>query len=306
MTSDKPRMGVLYDEHALLHARFSTSEEAGPRRVLSYDAEKGPAHAREGALLADLTGCAYLLAHGPSAPDFARAALAGRRLAVGEADFEAALTGDGSLVSVPLAARCGDEEYVLLDPSPHGDVLDSWLGFLHGVEQDGFTPYANITIEDATDMLVPLLLVGAAARSVLADYVRDPQALPAPGHVTSLQLDRIAALVTRLGAPALDEVACYLALVPVAFARTLWRSLLSFGEVAPAGLQTVCELSRRALPWGELLSSPDRVSPSRRVLASWGLLRDEDDFVGARGLGAQTPVPVRATDPGPRPEGGAS
>ncbi len=304
--SDKPHMGVLYDEHALLRARFSTSEGAGPRRVLSYDAEKGPAHVREGALLSDLTGCAYLLAHGPSTPDFARAALAGRHLAVGEADFEAALTGDGSLASVPLAVRCGDEEYVLLDPSRRGDVLDAWLGFLHGVERDGFAPFANAIVEDATDMLVPFLLVGVAARSVLADYVKDIRALPAPGHVTSLQLDRIAALIARLGSPVPDDVACYLVLVPVTFARTLWRSLLSFGEVAPAGLQTVRELNRRALPWGKLLSSSDRARPSRHELCSWGLLRDGDDFVGARGLAGQASSSVRTADTGPRPEGGAS
>lgn len=277
------RVGILHEEHLLLGARIGESRLGGAE-VVSYPGEKDPDRALdEGALLTDLTGSAYLLVSGAGAPALVRAALCGRPLAVGEAAFEGCLSGDGGLVSVPLALRTGDSEHVLIDPTPRGCVLDGWLGFLSGLEAEGESAFPGARVDDATEMLVALLLAGRSSEAVLSDYVH-AEPLPQPGSVVSVHLDAISALVARLprdlGTPA------FLVLVPVASARTLWRSLLSFNEVAPVGHDALRRLFARRLPWGDAVAREGRERVSRAALARWGIVREGADFVGARALGA--------------------
>lgn len=283
------RDGVLRVEHELLGARFADGGETGFDFVERYANESA-----EGAdvLLADLTGATYLLLSGTGAASLASAALAGRRLSVGECAFEAVLAGDGALVSVPLALRSGDDEVVLLDPSPRGPVLSGWLGFLLGSVAERDPELVGVRLDGAADMLVCLGLLGPGAARVLSDYVRDPSELPAPGQVRQVTLDAIGCMVARPQSPADDA---YLVFVPPAAARRLWRSLLSFTEVAPVGH---AELRGRlaGLPWGGLLAGGDLVRAEPDLLAGQGLLRAGGDFVGARALGwdAATPSDERS------------
>lgn len=277
-----PRTGALHGEHVLLGARFEDGDEAGTPRVTSYEGEVAPAEGLEGALLADLTGCAYLLVSGEAVEALGRAMLAGRELAVGEASFEPVLTGDGSVCSVPLALRTGDTELVLLDPTAHGAALGGWARFLAGVSQGGGTPFAGVEVEDAGGMLVPLLLAGAAAEAVLADYVSTPADLPSTGRVAPLHLDAIPAVAARLPREG-SAAPAFLLLVPPASARALWRSLLSFREVSPVGSEAVRALAE-GLPWGGLLSAEGPARATAAELEGWGLLRGGEGYVGARGL----------------------
>lgn len=277
-------MGVIYQEHAILGASFSPNAETGVLGVTAYPHEPGPAGTEDGALLFDLTGSTYVLVSGACAAQMAQAVLAGRRLQVGQCAHEAVLTGDGVTTSVPLALRTGDTEHVLLDPSSRGQVLSAWLGFVAGIEQDGQRPYEGVSVEDASSMLVPFLLVGAAARSVLLDYVKRPSDLPRPGQVASVMLDAIGCVVASVpGRPLNSDT--YLVLVPPRAARTLWRSLLSFSEVSPAGLDTLRGVMERDLPWARELDSSDALRLGRATLEGWDLVRPDDDFVGARRLG---------------------
>lgn len=273
------RAGILHDEHLLLGARLEESALGGPE-VASYAGEKDLDAALEGALLADLSGSAYLLVSGPGSPALARAALCGRPLAVGEAAFEGCLSGDGGLVSVPLALRTGDGETVLLDPSSRGAVLAGWLGFLAGLEGQGGRAFPGVEVADASEMLVALLLAGDAAEAVLSDYART-EPLPPAGTVAPTHLDAIGALVARL--PEAAGVPGFLVLVPPASARVLWRSLLSFNEVAPVGHEALRALAARA-PWGPALAQEGPCHVGREELARWGLVRAEADYVGARAL----------------------
>ncbi len=273
------RMGVLYREHVLLGAEFAADEQTGVLGVRSYANEASPGHVREGAALLDLTGSCYLLVSGADAQAFAETALCGRRLAVGEVAWEACLTGDGALVSVPLVVRTGDSEYVIADSSERRQTLFSWLGFLAKIEQKGTRAFGNASVEDAHEMLVPLMLIGAQARSVLSDYVRVASELPRTGTVKSVRLDAISTVVARADAP----YDCYLVLAPPPSARPLWRSFLSFDAVAPMGTRAAHELVR-GLPWGSLLGSSDAIRATREQLFGWGLMREGDDFVGARGI----------------------
>lgn len=277
------RSGVLYDEHVLLGAEF----EDGCHNlcaVRSYPSEAplGVA-AGEGAVLCDLTGLAYELVSGASSSSLLHAVTCSPDPQVGSAAFECVLTGDGALVSVPLVMRTGDSECALLDFGLRGEVLSGWLGFVRGIEQNGEAPFADTSVEPAADMLVPLLLAGGSARSVLLDYLESPAQLPAPGAVASVRLDAIPALVCHL--PQVGSLPeSYVLLVPPAYARVLWRSLLSFTEVAPVGHVAVRGLFSSALPWGDAVSSQDLVPLTLGELEAWGVLRPELDFIGARSL----------------------
>ena len=261
--------GPLYREHLLLNAVFEDPENGNPPRPATYPGSMPLSFVREGAFLVDLTGATYALLHGAPASQLVGAAFCGRTLGVGECAFEPSLTGDASVNAIPLCLRTGDSEYVLLDPTDRGETLVAWLGFLANLEQDGCAPYAGTEVESAQGMLVPLLLCGAKARDVLADYVKSPSDLPRPGRVTQIKLDSI------------------LVFVSPAQATILWRSFLSFQEVSPAGTVILDQLVRQGLPWGEAASSLGRVEPGQEVLSGWGLLRPGSDFIGARALSGQ-------------------
>lgn len=278
-----PRAGLLHEEHLLLGAELMPSDVTDGLVVGSYAREAPVSWAREGALLADLTGSAYLLVSGACAPELAGAALCGRELAVGEAAFEGCLSGDGGLIAAPLALRTGDGEVVVIDPTARGAALSGWLGFLANLQGEGGPAFPGTSVEDAGGMLVSLVLAGEAAEAVLSDYART-EPLPGEGAVASVHLDAIGALVARL--PRAGAIAGFVLLVPPASARVLWRSLLSFQEVAPVGTRALRELAREALPWGPELAQDGPRRVSRERLGAWGLLRDGDGYVGARALEA--------------------
>ena len=277
------RMGVLYGEHALLGASFSSSDDGSDIRVVSYPSEKGGSIDPGCAYLHDLSGSSYALVSGAHASDLIEAAFCGSKISVGECAWQCALTAEGALTSVPLVIRTGANEYVLVDPTGRGDVVVAWLGFLSQIEQNGFAPYAGTRVEDATDMLTPLLMAGNAATTVLSDYVSRPRDLPGQGQVKNVYLDKISVVAARAAIPSVS-FPVFVLLVPPAQATVLWRSFLSFNEVAPVGCEAVCRAMLEMLPWGVQLTEKDKVLPSASQLKSWGLLRDTRDFVGARSL----------------------
>lgn len=273
------REGVLHVEHLLLGAEFEVSDSIGVERVARYANESA---SDSDTVLADLTGCAYLLASGPDAEAFCTAALAGRELRVGEQAWEASLNGAGRLVSVPLLMRTGDQEHVILDASERGDALAAWVSFLaHARSGEGDAAFPDLLLEEASGMLVPLLLAGPAAPHVLADYLHDDDELPDEGVVAQLRLDDIAALVTRLAGSFAPSA--YLVFAPVAHARILWRSLLSFTEVTLVGHRRLRALLERA-PWSRALVEGTPAA-TRAELSEWGIVRADQTFVGARALG---------------------
>lgn len=274
---------VLLAEHELLGASMGAQTEGGVPVPLSYLNEKPIETAlADGAALVDLTGATYVLAEGTSVASLAGLAFAGRRLAPGECAFEAVLGGDGALLSVPLVLRTGDAEYVMLDLSPRGETALAWLGFLAGVGNDGRRAFPDASLNDATEMLVPLLLWGARAETVLEDYLSGEERLPEPGSLAQLLLDRIPVVVA--GVPVDGGGPCHLLLVPPARARALWRSLLSFPEVEPVGHVGLASGVASRLPWWDALAGEGVLREPRRTLEGWGTVRADGGFVGFRGL----------------------
>ena len=231
------KRSILHTELEYLGAQFSISTE-GFNLAQSFYGEKPFEEALKDCALVDLSGIGYTLVSGAVAQNFVEAVFAGKQLEVGETSFECALTGDGSLSSIGLLARSGQNEYVVLDASERSLVLEEWLSIIASVEQNGVAPYAEVSIEDATPLLTPLLLAGKKAKKVLMDYLGKQQ-LPEDSKLCNLMLDQtIPALVANVST---KKVPAYLVMVPPVHTVILFRSLLSFEMVHPLGHKQLVE-----------------------------------------------------------------
>ena len=273
------KRSILHTELEYLGAQFSTSTE-GFNLAQSFYGEKPFEEALKDCALVDLSGISYTLVSGTVAQNFVEAVFAGEQLEVGETSFECTLTGDGSLSSIGLLARSGQNEYVVLDASERSLVLEEWLSIIASVEQNGVAPYAEVSLEDATPLLTPLLLAGKKAKKVLMDYLGEQQ-LPEDSKLCNLMLDQtIPALVANVST---KKVPAYLVMVPPVHTVILFRSLLSFETVHPLGHKQLIEGLKTYLPWFSELASNTKVVVAKDKLEGWGLLRASDDFIGARG-----------------------
>lgn len=273
------KRSILHTELEYLGAQFSTSTE-GFNLAQSFYGEKPLEEALKDCALIDLSGIGYTLVSGTSSQNFVEAVFAGKQLEVGEASFECALTGDGSLSSIGLLARSGQNEYVVLDASERSLVLDEWLSIIASVEQNGVAPYAEVSLEDATPLLTPLLLAGKKVKKVLMDYLGEQQ-LPEDSKLCNLMLDQtIPALVANVST---KKVPAYLVMVPPVHTVILFRSLLSFEMVHPLGHKQLIEGLNTYLPWFSELATNTKVVLAKDKLEGWGLLRASADFIGARG-----------------------
>lgn len=272
------KRSILHTELEYLGAQFSTSTE-GFTLAQSFYGEKPFDEALKDCALVDLSGISYTLVSGAVAQNFVEAVFAGKQLEVGETSFECALTGDGSLSSIGLLARSGQNEYVMLDASERSLVLEEWLSIIASVEQNGVTPYAEVSLEDATPLLTPLLLAGKKAKKVLMDYLGEQ--LPEDSKLCNLMFDQtIPALVANVST---KKVPAYLVMVPPVHTIILFRSLLSFEMVHPLGHKQLIEGLTTYLPWFSELASNTKVVLAKDKLEGWGLLRTSADFIGARG-----------------------
>lgn len=273
------KRSILHTELEYLGAQFSTSTE-GFNLAQSFYGEKPLEEALKDCALVDLSGISYTLISGAVAQNFVEAVFAGKQLEVGETSFECTLTGDGSLSSIGLLARSGQNEYVVLDASERSLVLEEWLSIIVSVEQNGVTPYAEVSLEDATPLLTPLLLAGKKAKKVLMDYLGEQQ-LPEDSKLCNLMLDQtIPALVANVST---KKVPAYLVMVPPVRTVILFRSLLSFEMVHPLGHKQLIEGLKSYLPWFSELATNTKVVVAKDKLEGWGLLRASADFIGARG-----------------------
>ena len=277
---DQEAANTLLEEHLALGALLDEGTD-GRLAPLRYNGVDEKAAFSEGVALVDLTCMGSQLVSGDDTSAFISALFAGEELAIGQCAPQVALTGDGSLSSLVLLARTGQEEFAWWDLVGRDAIMSCWADFVISIEQGGIQPFGEVELEDASEALVPILLWGPQAGVVLSDYLGD-QDLPAPGTIANRMLDKINCLVA---VPAFDDQPCYLVLVPPARARVLWRSFLSFNEVSPVGLEAFRQQVQSCFDvLGNISGTFGCVTPSREQLLSAGLLRADGSFIGARGL----------------------
>ena len=269
---------LLYDEHLLLGASMAELWDTELLVPMGYPDSAVIAIGAGATLLCDLSGLPYALLSGSEAREVAEMTFAGKTLSVGESAFESVFFGDGTLVGVPFVMRTGEHEYCMLDLTASSDACVEWALALTLFEQGGSRIFPGTSLEDATDFLVPFMLWGADAKAVLGDYLNGSGTLPLPGVVKSLNLDRIPVLAA--GVEGLQDA--FIVLVPTAAARILWRSLLSFPSVSPAGHADIARELKAHLGWQGILDGSAKASVSS--LSAHNLVRSDGQFVGMRGL----------------------
>lgn len=248
-----PAEWILAPEHVLLGAEFTTCEDEA-LGVSSYLDEKPVEETLASVGLADLTGTCYLVVEGSDAPRFIASCFDGLALAQGEARFVPCVGGAEALISVALVARTGPAGHLIVDISERAEALECWLAHVASCQtEQGEDHFTDLHIQDASSMLVPLLLIGANVHTIVNDYLHEGSDLPPAGHLGPLKLDAIDVLALHLPEIA-SSVEGVLLCVPPARARVLWRSFLSFSEVMPLGHRTLHHLVTSYPAWGHALT----------------------------------------------------
>jgi hypothetical protein len=150
------------------------------------------------------------------------------------------------------------------------------------------------------------MLAGPLAPQILSDYTSD---LPAAGTLRDVHLDQISCVVAHLAiapltppaeknpeagkaaVPAATAAAApqepqsiYLVLVSAGYARTLWRSFLSFPTVSPVGASRAWGYIASLLP-GVVTFLENPTNPANpKTLHLMSLVRSNPTFIGARAL----------------------
>jgi aminomethyltransferase len=273
---------LLHHEHELLGATFSADAQGVLAPDFYGSAQGEPEAFDTSCALCDVSSVRSLLVTGASAGQFVSVTLSCKELALGDLRFALVLAGDGMVVACVLVGRTGDSEYVIWCPPERVDALTDWLDDMADIDQDGFRPFADLSIADVTGRLQSLLLAGPDADRVLGDYLAPGVRLPRQGAICNIDLDDITCLVGRIRC---GHDALTLLLVPPARTVALWRSLLSFDRVVPVGLSALWGRVETTQPGAvDLVDEPElRCDPTSLGLS--GLLRRDATFVGARALG---------------------
>ena len=283
MTENSGFETPLLNEHMLLGAILENGEKGFASKAVVYGDGTAERDAlRDGCGVADLSYLRMMLIGGDAAEPFFSATVACELPAVGECRFGAILAGDAAVIATPLVVRTGDHEFLLLEGQDRWPAMDAWLRWVADLEQDGVRPYAGVSVSEVTGSLVPLLLHGPTAGEVLGDYLKGNGGLPQGGICSQALLDeRIPAIIV---CPGFSKEPSYLAFVPNKNAVVIWRSLMSFGSVAPVGSSAVEGLAGRTLGWARLMRGADRVTLPTEALYRWDLARKSGGFIGARSL----------------------
>lgn len=280
MGVDKDALNTLTEEHLLLGGVLE--EREGVAVPLSYESTPiAEEEALENACgVTDVSCMHFILISGENASSLFEAAWAGKVLSVGECAFGAVLAGDGSIVAVPCALRTGDHEYILCDATSRWEALKEWLIWLSNLVVEEQTPFSGAHVSDVTGSLVPLLVTGPKANTILEDYLHDGEKLPSQGSVASLHLDKILTICAHI-----HQSNAFLLLIPPAYSRIMWRSLLSFTEMQPVGIRALTQFVQTMLPWMEPISDNTKhVAFSKQELEQWGIARHNGGYIGARAL----------------------
>ncbi len=270
----------LKPEHEILGAHLNDEHQ----NVIHYGNPEQELEAlKSGQAVVDLHGYRMLLVEGVTAEYFMQCACATQMLFVGQNAFTAVFDSDGRLLGCPLIMRTGDQEFLLFDRGIQFENILDWFMALVAAKQEGELLFNGVSVSEKTGALYPLALCGPGSKVILNDYLEDKQALEFPGITSSLKLDKIETIASRLAM----EYPVYLLLVPPTMARTLFRSFLSFKQLDTVGFDTFWKfLSEGECSFLQLFT-PDEGNQSSKLFdlnefKDRGLVRSDATYIGAR------------------------
>jgi len=271
----------LYDEHIALGARMVPF--AGWEMPVQYAGiiEEHKA-VRGSAGIFDVSHMAEFRVFGFGAFDFLQTMFTNdlhRISELGQAQYTLLLDDDGHIIDDLIVYHSGDLEYFIIANASNADIDFAWL-----------TQHATGDIElvNESDRTALIAVQGPEAVRIVTELAENGWVAPSRFHIGEAMLDTVPALIARTGYTGEDgvEIVCRAADAPV-----LWRALLSFSEVSPAGLGARDTL-RLEMGYPLYGSDMDRTNDPISAGLGWVVPKAKTGYIGAEAVAA-----VRATGP---------
>ncbi len=216
----------LYDEHVALGARMVPF--AGWEMPVQYAGIIDEHNAvRASAGVFDVCHMAEIRVFGLGAFDFLQGLLTNdlNRIAeLGQAQYTLMLDDDGHIIDDLIVYHTGDIEYLIIANASNAETDFAWI--------TSHSP-ADLEIVDESERTALIALQGPEAIRVATELAGEGWEPPARFTIGEALLDTVPVLVARTGYTGEDGVELVCA---ASDAPRLWRSILSFPEVTPAGL----------------------------------------------------------------------
>jgi len=265
----------LYDEHIALGARMVPF--AGWEMPVQYAGIIEEHNAvRTSAGVFDVCHMAEFRIFGFGAFDFLQGLLTNdlNRIAeLGQAQYTLLLDDDGHIIDDLIVYHTGDLEYLIIANASNHATDFAWITD-HAPE--------DLEIVDESDRSALIALQGPQAVRIATELAGQGWEPPARFTVREAALDTLPALVARTGYTGEDgvEIVCRTADAPA-----LWRAILSFPEVTPAGLGARDTL-RLEMGYPLYGNDMDRTIDPISAGLGWVCPKAKTDYIGAEAVAA--------------------
>ena len=286
--NDDLKRTPLYDEHVSLGARMIPfAGYAMPVQYVGIIDEHRAVRSSAGVF--DISHMAEFRVFGFGAFDFLQHVLTNdlRRIEeIGSAQYTLLCDEDGGIIDDLIVYHTGDLEYLIIANAANRQTDFDWLvshapagtlivgrGQAGTAEGDGL-----VELVDESDRTALIALQGPKAVGIFTELAGDgmPVEVPARFHLGEAHVASVPVLVARTGYTGEDgvELLCH-----ESHASAVWRAILSFPEVSPAGLGARDTL-RLEMGYHLYGNDMDRgVDPISAGLG-WVVAKDKGDFVG--------------------------
>jgi len=271
----------LYDEHVALGARMVPF--AGWEMPVQYAGIIEEHRAvRRSAGVFDVGHMAEFRVFGFSAFDFLQRMFTNdlHKIAeLGQAQYTLMLDDEGHIIDDLIVYHSGDLEYLIIANAGNHEVDFEWLK-AHAPD--------DLELVDESDRTSLIALQGPEALRIVAELAGEGWEAPARFTLREATLDTIPVLVARTGYTGEDGVEI---IMRAGDAPALWRAILSFAEVTPAGLGARDTL-RLEMGYPLYGSDMDRTVDPISAGLGWVVPKSKTGFMGAEAVAA-----VRDTGP---------
>jgi aminomethyltransferase len=279
--ADELKRTALYEEHLALGARMVPF--AGWEMPVQYGGIIEEHRAvRSSAGVFDVGHMAEFRVFGFSAFDFLQRMFTNdlHRIAeLGQAQYTLMLDEEGHIIDDLIVYHTGDLEYMIIANAGNHEADWEWLT-AHAPE--------DLELADESDRTALIALQGPEAIRIVTELAGEGWEAPERFTIREALLDTIPALVARTGYTGEDGVEVVTA---ARYAAQLWRAILSFAEVTPAGLGARDTL-RLEMGYPLYGSDMDRTNDPISAGLGWVVPKDKTGYIGAEAVAA-----VRATGP---------
>jgi aminomethyltransferase len=275
MTGEELKRTPLYEEHLALGARMVPF--AGWEMPVQYRGiiEEHTA-VRESAGVFDICHMAEFRIFGAPAADALQGLLTNditRIDELGAAQYTLMCDESGGVIDDLIVYHTGDMEYMIIANAANRTADWEWL--------DARLP-ASVERIDESDRTALLALQGPKAMMVATELAHGSCDMPDRFHVVGADFDGVPVLLARTGYTGEDgvEIVCH-----ASHAARLWRAVLSFPEVSPAGLGARDTL-RLEMGYALYGSDMDRTTDPYSAGLGWVVSLAKGDFVGREPMAA--------------------